>query len=67
MPSGHLPRLNDQDFRFLQRLMLEESGIRMAEQKRTLVAGRLMGRLRSLQLQDYSQYLQLLNRSEERR
>ena len=64
MPSGHLPRLNDQDFRFLQRLMLEESGIRMAEQKRTLVAGRLMGRLRSLQLQDYSQYLQLLNRPE---
>lgn len=64
MPSGNLPKLNDQDFRFLQRMMLEASGIRMAEQKRTLVAGRLMGRLRSLELQDYSQYLQLLNRPE---
>ncbi|SDK11544.1 chemotaxis protein methyltransferase CheR [Pseudomonas indica] len=66
MSSSHLPKLSDQDFRFLQQLMLEESGIRMAEQKRTLMAGRLMGRLRALELRDYSQYLRLLTRPESR-
>jgi len=64
MSASLLPKLSDQDFRFLQQLMLEASGIRMAEQKRTLMAGRLMGRLRALELHDYTQYLRLLTQPE---
>lgn len=51
MTTTHLPTLGDQDFRFLQKLMAEASGIRMSEAKRPLVAGRLMRRLRALGLQ----------------
>lgn len=46
MPTSNLPKLSDSDFRGLQQMMLQASGIRMAEQKRTLMAGRLMSRLR---------------------
>lgn len=55
-----LPELADSQFRLLQRLMLEASGIALAANKRPLVAGRLMKRLRHYQLPGYEQYLQLL-------
>ena len=48
MPHQHLPKLSDADFRQLQQLMLEASGIHMTDQKRILMAGRLMGRLRAV-------------------
>lgn len=61
MPTSHLPKLSDSDFRRLQQMMLEASGIRMAEQKRTLMAGRLMGRLRALELDSYGDYMKVLD------
>ena len=60
MPTRNLPKLSDQDFQHLQKMMLEASGIRMAEQKRTLVAGRLMCRLRARSLSSYGDYLKVL-------
>src|SRR5690606_5574305 len=60
MPTRNLPRLGDEDFRRLQRLMQQASGIRMGEQKRTLMAGRLMCRLRARGQPDYGAYLRLL-------
>lgn len=60
MPTRNLPRLGDEDFRRLQRLMQQASGIRMGEQKRTLMAGRLMCRLRARGQPDYGAYLHLL-------
>ena len=70
MPASNLPKLSDHDFRRLQQMMQEASGIVMAEQKRTLMAGRLMCRLRSLELTSYADYLRLLEdpqQQEERR
>lgn len=60
VPGLRLPELADSQFRLLQRLMLEASGIALAANKRPLVAGRLMKRLRHYQLPGYEQYLQLL-------
>lgn len=70
MHTASLPKLSDSDFRCLQQMMLQASGIRMAEQKRTMMAGRLMGRLRALELNSYAEYIQLLSNpaeQEERR
>jgi len=65
MPASSLPRLGDADFRRLQQLMQQASGIRMAEQKRTLMAGRLMCRLRARQQTDYGAYLRLIEQPAE--
>ncbi len=65
MPTSHLPALGDREFRYLQKMMAEASGIRMSEGKRPLVAGRLMRRLRALGLRDYAQYLDLLRTPEQ--
>jgi chemotaxis protein methyltransferase CheR len=70
MASATLPVLGDREFKHLQALMAEVSGIRMSEHKRPLMAGRLMRRLRVLGLSSYSDYLALLSDSkqqEERR
>ena len=61
-----LPELADSQFRLLQRLMLEASGIALAANKRPLVAGRLMKRLRHYQLPGYEQYLALLEQPQHR-
>ncbi|MES2818495.1 MAG: protein-glutamate O-methyltransferase CheR [Pseudomonadota bacterium] len=58
--QGLLP-LTDADFRRLQTLMAEVSGIRLNEQKRSLVAGRLMQRLRAHGLHSYGAYVELLD------
>ncbi|TBU92507.1 CheR family methyltransferase [Phytopseudomonas dryadis] len=60
MAAGELPKISDEDFRRLQKLMLDVSGIHMADQKRTLMAGRLMCRLRALNLDNYGDYLKLI-------
>ena len=65
MTTSHLPSLGDREFRYLQKMMAEASGIRMSEGKRPLVAGRLMRRLRALGLRDYAQYLDLLRAPEQ--
>lgn len=55
-----LPTLGEAPFRQLQRLMEDASGIHLAPNKRTLVAGRLMRRLRHFQLDSYDQYLAMI-------
>jgi chemotaxis protein methyltransferase CheR len=55
-----LPCLDDQDFLYIRDLMAGVSGIFMADQKRTLVAGRLMPRLRVLGLSSFAEYTQRL-------
>jgi len=56
-----LPALGESEFRRLQRLMAEASGIHMAPNKRPLVAGRLLKRLRHYRLDSYAEYLELLD------
>ncbi|WP_171030976.1 MULTISPECIES: CheR family methyltransferase [Pseudomonas] len=55
-----LPKLGEAQFQQLQRLMHDASGIHLADNKRTLVAGRLMRRLRHFQFTHYDQYLALI-------
>ena len=65
-----LPSLNEHDFNIISHLMADISGIQMAAHKRALVSGRLMKRLRILQLDSFSDYVALLNnpqQQEERR
>jgi chemotaxis protein methyltransferase CheR len=57
-----MPELTDHEFRMLQQLMHQVSGISLAANKRSLVAGRLMKRLRHFQLPDFGQYLKLLDK-----
>ncbi|MGB9088075.1 MAG: protein-glutamate O-methyltransferase CheR [Pseudomonas farsensis] len=56
----NLPKLGEVQFQQLQRLMQDASGIHLASNKRTLVAGRLMRRLRHFQLSNYDQYLAMI-------
>ena len=65
-----LPSLNEHDFNIISHLMADISGIQMATHKRALVSGRLMKRLRILQLDSFSDYVALLKnpqQQEERR
>ncbi|WP_248797992.1 CheR family methyltransferase [Pseudomonas sp. MWU13-2105] len=55
------PPLNDSEFRCLQKFMADASGIVLAPNKRPLVAGRLMTRLRHYRLDSYADYLHLLD------
>jgi chemotaxis protein methyltransferase CheR len=64
MQSTSLPVLGEREFRVLQDLMVEVSGIRLAPAKRPLVAGRLLRRLRAHHLADYADYLALIKRPE---
>jgi chemotaxis protein methyltransferase CheR len=48
------------DFNALRALVLQVTGISLAESKRNLVYGRLSRRLRALQLESFAQYRQLL-------
>lgn len=54
------PVLADEDFQFIRDLMVDASGISLADHKRSLVAGRLMPRLRALELCSYADYVQKL-------
>jgi chemotaxis protein methyltransferase CheR len=70
MMDTELPSLNEHDFNIISHLMADISGIQMASHKRALASGRLMKRLRALQLDNFSDYVQLLQNpqhKEERR
>jgi chemotaxis protein methyltransferase CheR len=70
MAQPQIPQLSDEDFRYLQQIMLQASGIHMTENKRMLVAGRLMPRLRALDQGDFYEYVSFLRQpanEEERR
>jgi chemotaxis protein methyltransferase CheR len=63
-----LPVLGEGPFRQLKQMMHDASGILLADNKRTLVAGRLLKRLRHHQLDTYEQYLALVfDQAQERR
>ncbi|WP_338521562.1 protein-glutamate O-methyltransferase CheR [Pseudomonas batumici] len=53
--------LNDSEFRRLQQLMTDASGMILAPNKRLLAAGRLLTRLRHYRLDSYADYLHLLD------
>lgn len=59
-PREYEFHLSDQDFRRIQQLVGEHSGIVLTDGKRDMVYSRLVRRLRQLQLQDFSTYLKLL-------
>jgi chemotaxis protein methyltransferase CheR len=67
MSGSGLPVLGEREFRTLQSLMLEASGIHLAPAKRSLVAGRLLRRLRVHGVADYVNYLALIGRPEHER
>jgi len=54
----------DRDFRFLAKLANERTGIVLAENKRDMIYGRLVRRLRALQLDSFSDYCTLLQSDE---
>ncbi|GLQ48924.1 CheR family methyltransferase [Dyella flava] len=54
--------LGDADFQFLRDFVYQHCGISLGEQKRQLVQGRLLRRLRALGLKDFSGYCELLRR-----
>lgn len=60
-----VPQLGEAEFARLQQLMQAASGIHLNAHKRTLVAGRLLRRLRALDLSGYSDYLRLLDQPEQ--
>lgn len=55
----------DQDFNFLQGLALREVGITLASNKKDLLYGRLVKRIRELKLSNFRQYCDLLKASNE--
>lgn len=56
------PLLGDADFHYLRAFVLEHCGIALGDQKRQLVQGRLLRRLRALNLSNFSAYCALLRR-----
>lgn len=71
IPKLHIPVVPEQPgtaqlggdlFRRLQALILQVSGIQLADSKRTMVATRLARRLRALELDSYEQYFTLLQK-----
>ncbi|GFZ86005.1 CheR family methyltransferase [Dyella caseinilytica] len=59
------PLLGDTEFQFLRDFVYQHCGIALGEQKRQLVQGRLLRRLRALRLKDFSSYCELLRRDPE--
>ncbi len=56
-------RLSDVEFDRFQSLIYQESGIHLSQSKRALLAGRLGKRLRALQITEFHEYLQHVQRS----
>lgn len=52
--------LHDADFSYVTRLLYERAGIRMGEQKRSLISARLSKRIRTLGFQSFGEYLDYL-------
>jgi chemotaxis protein methyltransferase CheR len=62
MPSTGGPLLGDAEFKFLRDFVYKHCGIALGEQKRQLVQGRLLRRLRALGLKDFAGYCELLRK-----
>ncbi|MEX1828753.1 protein-glutamate O-methyltransferase CheR [Luteibacter sp. CQ10] len=56
------PSLGDAEFGFLREFVLQQCGISLGEHKRQLVQGRLLRRLRALNLAGFAAYCDLLRR-----
>ena len=56
------PVLGEGDFQFLRRFVHQHCGIALSEQKRQLVQGRLLRRLRALGFREFGSYCELLRR-----
>lgn len=54
------PLLDEAEFRELQKMIFSVAGIHMPDGKRTMVAGRLIKRLKALELRSFSAYCQRL-------
>lgn len=54
------PALGDSEFAFLRQFVYDQCGIALSEQKRQLVQGRLVRRLRALRLRDFAEYCDVL-------
>ncbi|WP_222937660.1 hypothetical protein [Spartinivicinus ruber] len=54
--------MSDNDFAFIQTIAYNITGIKLREHKRDMIYGRLVRRLRSLKLQTFSQYCDLLKK-----
>lgn len=57
--------LTDKDFRFISELVGTRTGIKLSDGKRELVYGRLARRLRTLGLQSFTEYCELLKRGDD--
>lgn len=61
----HELTFTDGDFDFIRRLVMERTGISLADHKRELVYGRLSKRLRVLELESFGQYCSYLENHDE--
>lgn len=59
------PVLGNREFEFLREFVLRHCGIALSEQKRQLVQGRLLRRLRALGLREFAAYCELLRNDPE--
>jgi chemotaxis protein methyltransferase CheR len=65
-PSGMGgPSLGDAEFQFLRDFVYQQCGISLSDQKRQLVQGRLLRRLRALGMKDFGSYCELLRKDPE--
>ncbi len=60
MVRGREFNLTDRDFSYIQKLVIDKTGIVLSDAKYNMVYSRLTKRLRSLSLPDFSSYCQLL-------
>lgn len=58
-------RLSEAEFRRFQSLIYERAGIHLSHNKRAMLAGRLLRRLRALQLDKFGQYFERVTESDE--
>lgn len=58
-------KFTDENYQFISNLMLEHAGIHLPVSKRELIYGRLVKRLRQLQLDSFEQYCGLLKQGDE--
>ena len=63
--NGGGPLLGDAEFQFLRDFVYKHCGIALSEQKRQLVQGRLLRRLRALGLKEFAGYCELLRKDPE--
>src|SRR5262249_39845822 len=60
--STAIPELTNDEFRFFQELVMQESGIHLGAKNRAMLVSRLWNRLRALDLDSFSAYYRLVKR-----